>query len=151
MLYHHTLLPLWSTPAPTIIVTGAHVAADWAWQVDTQTQKHGPWFSWELGTSVIMRAEADQQMFSYKWSLGTRKVIHYSLLVSYFHDWKACLSNPIMIWNEAVFQCLWGKGCAGVYLCGGGLLTSWLTCWFVDIVLAINNGQAAPPGSSPPC
>ena len=38
------------------------------------------------------------------------------------------------------------KGCAGVYLCGGGLLTSWLTCWFVDIVLAINNGQpAAPP------
>ena len=37
------------------------------------------------------------------------------------------------------------KGCAVVYLCGGGLLTSWLTCWFVDIVLAINNGQAAAP------
>ena len=36
------------------------------WTVDTQTQKHGPWFSWELGTSVIMSAEADQQMFSYK-------------------------------------------------------------------------------------
>ena len=37
------------------------------------------------------------------------------------------------------------KGCAVVYLCPSGLLTTWLTCWFVDIVLAINNGQAAAP------
>ena len=91
-----------------------------------------------------MRAEADQQMFSYKWSLGTRKVIHYSLLVSYFHDWEVCVF-PIQYQYEAVSNAGGEKGCAVVYLCGGGLLTSWLTCWFVDIVLAINNGQAAPP------
>ena len=57
----------WRTCRSWLSLTSGHL--------DTQTQKHGAWFSGELGTSVITRAEADQQMFSYKWSLGTKKVI----------------------------------------------------------------------------